>query len=178
MERFKKRYILTSIFLGQFEKAYRLSSGDLQMVKVTDELVKHSFRFKFDSIETDFSHVLVVTAKELCSRYCWVHLLLDSCKRRGSDRFVSRLTLQGPSFFEFNVGLASLAAHSQILVLLEWDSFDVSEEDFDPTIRRGAQIQLIYLTESFLKTRQLSSDALVNTIINSADFLCKINQTQ
>jgi hypothetical protein len=178
MGRFKKRYILTSIFLGQFEKAFRLSSGDPQMIKITSELVKHSSHFRFDSIETEFSHVFVVTSKDLCSRYCWVHLLLDSCKRRGSDKFVSRLTLQDPSFFELNVSLASLAGHEKILVLFECENFDVSNEDFLPTVRRGALIQLMFLKESVLKTQQLSSDSLLNTIINSADFLCQINQSQ
>lgn len=163
LERFKKRYILTNIFLGQFEKALRLSQGDPQMLKITSDLVKRSSQLQFEAVETEFSHVLVVTSKELSSRYCLLHLLLDFCKQRGTDRSVVRITLQGPSYFELNAALASLiSAHSRILVLVEWASFDISHEDLQSVMRRGAQIALL----SLLANRVLiSHDPLVCKII-------------
>lgn len=161
--RLKRRYILISIFLGHFGKAHRLSIGDLQMSKITSELLRRSVHIKFESIETEFSHVLVVTSNELSSRYCWVHLVLDSCIQQCNKRPIARVTLQGPSYFEFNAALASLVAHNRILVLVEWVGFDVSREDLLPLIQRGAHICLLSMERNTLE--QTSDDPLVCKII-------------
>lgn len=163
LARLKRRYILTSIFLGQFEKAQRLSIGDPQMSEITSKLLRRFLHLRFDELETQFSHVLVVTSNELSSRYCLVHILLDSCRQHDGNRPIARVTLQGPSYFEFNAALASLVVHNRILVLVEWTGFDVSHEDLFPLMQRGAHICLLSLDRK--TSEKISDDPLVGKIV-------------